>query len=101
VLARDPFRPLYVAPPPPAAVGTAVPGATTTAANGQSVTLVKVFSRNGKTYAQTMVGRTVYTTMAGQTFGGTFEVLAINGRSATYLQGDEQFSLSVGQNILR
>ena len=43
----------------------------------------------------------MYSPLAGQTFAGTFELLSINGKAATYVQGDEQFSLSVGQVVLR
>src|SRR3954469_22532596 len=104
VLARDPFRPLY-APPPPSPVAattgaTATTATTATAASSsQPVTLVKVYSKNGKSYAQTKVGNTVFTSTAGQTFAGTFRLLSTHGTSATYVQGDEQFSLSVGQVV--
>src|SRR3954462_15708445 len=102
VLARDPFRPLYAPPPPPAVVGTTGTTATTTAtaaSSSQPVTLVKVYSKSGKSYAQTKVGNTVFTTTAGQTFAGTFRLLSTHGSAATYVQGDEQFSLSVGQVV--
>src|SRR3954447_4674907 len=104
VLARDPFRPLYAPPPPPAIVGTTGTTATTTAtaaSSSQPVTLVKVYSKSGKSYAQTKVGNTVFTTTAGQTFAGTFRLLSTHGTAATYVQGDEQFSLSVGQVVLK
>ena len=106
VLARDPFKPLYVPPPPPAPVApVAVPGTATTTTTASSsstpVTLVKVYTKSGKKYAQTKVGNTVYTSTVGQAFGGTYQLLAINGSAATYVQGDEQFSLSVGQVVLK
>ena len=111
VFARDPFKPLYVPVPPPAATTTtpatgstaSTTTATTTTASSTStpVTLVKVFAKSGKKYAQTKVGTTVYTSLVGQTFGGTFQLLAINGSAATYVQGDEQFSLSVGQVVMK
>jgi hypothetical protein len=109
VLARDPFKPLYVPPPPkpsaaPTSGTTGTTTTTTTAMAGSSstpVTLMKVYAQNGKHYAQTKVGNAVYTAAVGQTFGGTFQLLNIAGSSATYVQGDEQFSLSVGQVVLR
>jgi hypothetical protein len=108
VLARDPFKPLYVAPPPPAvapaagATSTTSTATTSTASSAsQPVTLVKVYSKNGKSYAQTKVGNTLFTPTVGQTFGGTFQLLSISGKAATYVQGDEQFSLSVGQVVLK
>src|SRR4051812_46660253 len=105
VLARDPFRPLYAPPPPPPPVagptGTTATTTTTatTASSSQPVTLVKVYNKSGKSYAQTKVGNTVFTSTAGQTFAGTFRLLSTHGTSATYVQGDEQFSLSVGQVV--
>ena len=101
VLARDPFRPLYAPPPPPvdATAGTTATTTATAASSSQPVTLVKVYSKNGKSYAQTKVGNTVFTTTAGQTFAGTFRLLSTHGSAATYVQGDEQFSLSVGQVV--
>jgi hypothetical protein len=104
VLARDPFKPLYVAPEPKPVAATVATGAaapTTSAPASQPVTLVKVYSKNGKTFAQTRVGNAVYSPAVGQTFGGTFQLLAVNGTAATYVQGDEQFSLSVGQVVLK
>ena|SRR5436190_7897746 len=104
VLARDPFKPLYAPPPPPPAT-TAPAGTTATVAtansSSQPVTLVKVYSKSGKSYAQTKVGNTVYTSTVGQSFAGTFQLLSTNGNAATYVQGDEQFSLSVGQVVLK
>src|SRR5205823_6141029 len=92
VLARDPFKPLYAPPPPPVAPVTGTTGTTSTStattttagSTSQPVTLVKVYSKSGKTYAQTKVGNTVYTSTAGQTFAGTFQLLSINGTAATY-----------------
>jgi hypothetical protein len=112
VLARDPFKPLYVVPPPPpvapvvgtttsTSTSTSTVGTTTAAPASQPVTLVKVYSKNGKTFAQTRIGSTLYAPSAGQTFAGTFQLLSINGNAATYVQGDEQFSLSVGQVVLK
>src|SRR3954462_763976 len=105
VVARDPFKPLYVAPPPAPVAPVAPAGTTTTTATASStstpVTLQKVYTKSGKKYAQTKVGSTVYTSTVGQTFGGTYQLLAINGSAATYVQGDEQFSLSVGQVVLK
>src|SRR3954470_14244835 len=107
VLARDPFRPLYAPPPPPPPVAgptgtTATTTTTATAASSsQPVTLVKVYSKSGKSYAQTKVGNTGFTSTAGQTFAGTFRLLSTHGTAATYVQGDEQFSLSVGQVVLK
>lgn len=114
-LSRDPFKPLVVPPPPaPAAsaVGTTTTATSTTTASTTNtsatassastpVTLVKVYQKNGKTYATTKVGSSTFSPAVGQTFGGTFQLLSVNGTAATYVQGDEQFSLSVGQVVLK
>jgi hypothetical protein len=76
------------------------PGSSTTVA-GQRVALVKVFVKDGKTYAQTKVGDTVYTPAVGTVFAGSYKLLATGTKSATYLFGDEQFSLSEGQEVLK
>jgi hypothetical protein len=106
VLARDPFKPLYAPPPPAPAATTAATASTatsttTSSSSSQPVTLMKVYSKNGKTFAQTKVGNTLYTPAVGQTFGGTYQLLSTSGKAATFVQGDEQFSLSVGQVVLR
>jgi hypothetical protein len=118
---QDPFKPLVaepvVAPVAPAVPG-AVPPATTTgtgttsgsttsaggssaSVGGQRVALVHVFTKDGKQYAQTKVGDTVYTPAVGGVFGGSYKLLATSGTTATYLFGDEQFSLSEGQEVLK
>lgn len=108
VLARDPFKPLYVPPPPPpaapagaTAASTTTSTTTTSSSSAQPVSLVKVYSKNGKTYAQTKIGNTVYAPAVGQTFAGTYQLLSTSGKTATFVQGDEQFSLSVGQVVLK
>jgi hypothetical protein len=60
-----------------------------------------VYTKNGKQYAQTKVGDKVYSPLVGEVFGGSYKLLATSGKSATYLFGDEQFSLSEGQEVLK
>jgi biotin carboxyl carrier protein len=115
---QDPFKPLVVAPvaadpaaapAAPATGGTAaVPPATSgstggssASVGGQRVALVHVYTKNGKQYAQTKVGDKVYSPLVGEVFGGSYKLLATSGKSATYLFGDEQFSLSEGQEVLK
>ncbi|HEX8003949.1 MAG TPA: hypothetical protein VF519_14775 [Mycobacteriales bacterium] len=120
---QDPFKPLVVEPvvaPPVAGDPAAVPaggttggtttggttGGTTTggtSANvgGQRVALVLVYAKDGKSYAQTKVGDTVFTPAVGEVFSGTYKLLAVSGKTATYLFGDEQFTLSEGQEVLK
>jgi hypothetical protein len=117
----DPFAPL-VRPPVVAAPAApaAAPGSTTTggttgttgsttgttsgssaSVGGQRVALVHVYTKDGKSYAQTKVGDTVFTPVVGSVFGGSYKLLATSGKTATYLFGDEQFSLSEGQEVLK
>jgi hypothetical protein len=124
---QDPFKPLVVEPveapvaaPPAEGTGTgtgtgAVPpvegttsGSTSggtstgsTSVGGMRVALVTVYAKDGKQYAQTKVGDKVYTPLVGEVFAGTYKLLATNGKTATYLFGDEQFSLSEGQEVLK
>jgi hypothetical protein len=114
----DPFKPLVPDPvaAPAAPAPGAVPGGTVTAPTGttgtsttgssatvagQRVSLVHVYAKDGKSYAQTKVGDQVYSPVVGSTFGGSFKLLATSGRTATYLFGDEQFSLNEGQEVLK
>lgn len=112
----DPFKPLVVAAPPAAPVATAAPGTgsgtvtppsggTVTGSNttvgGQRVILLHVYTKDGKSYAQTKVGDKVYSPAVGGVFANSYKLLAVSGKSATYLFGDEQFSLSEGQEVLK
>ncbi len=115
---RDPFRPLYVAPaaapaligvpgapvPQPGAVAPAPdsqPQSSSTQVGGNRVALLDVFSRDGKTFAQTKVGNTVHTPAVGASFAGNYQLLTASGECATYLFGDEQFQLCEGQEVLK
>ena len=120
---RDPFRPLYVAPvaaavsapvfgapvggAPAGQPGTSNPGpasqpqSSSTQVGGNRVALVDVFSRDGKTFAQTKVGDTVFTPVVGSTFATSYQLLTASGECATYLFGDEQFQLCEGQEVLK
>ena len=118
---KNPFRPLYVEPKPVAATvptagtapaapttDTAAPttstGTTTTGTTApatQRVALMTVFTKDGVSYAQTKVGEVVYIPKVGQVFAGSFKLLAVTAKTATYLYGDEQFTLSVGQEVMK
>lgn len=118
----NPFRPLWVEPKvetgtsaPAGTPGTAPgvpvgaqpgPGTGTgtgssTGVGGQRVSLMTVYAQDGVQYAQTKVGDVVYTPRVGQVFASVFKLLAVSGKTATYLYGDEQFTLSVGQEVLK
>jgi hypothetical protein len=115
---KNPFRELWVKPEaaPVASAGTA-PGTapvsgtdgtttpsssgTSTSVGGQRVALMTVYAKDSVQFAQTRVGDVVYTPRVGQVFAVSFKLLAVSGKTATYLYGDEQFTLSVGQEVLK
>jgi hypothetical protein len=113
---RDPFKPLYVAPvaapnpglpnagpgPAPANPVNPAPGSGSSAQIGSNrVSLLDVFVRDGKTFAQTRVNSTVHTPAVGSDFASSYKVLSASGTCATYLYGDEQFRLCEGQEVLK
>ncbi len=114
-IAKDPFKALWyrVADKPtevPGAPLPAVPGGPADGGTGGSdntvstvkrVALVKVFSRQGVSYAQVRVNDAIYTPAVGQVFAGTFKLLAVSGAQATFLYGDERFTLNEGQEVAR
>jgi hypothetical protein len=126
VVGRDPFTALYVAPAAasgtstgtPATGTTAAPGTadpTTTASStgtsptgpaattsaGKRVSLVHAFTKDGKQYAQTKVDATVFTPAVDDTFATTFKLVSVKSTCASYLNGDESFSLCEGQEVLK
>jgi hypothetical protein len=61
---------------------------------GHTVVLLDTFTRNGTHYAQTEVDGTVYNVAVGDTFSpANLELRSISGSCATYLRGDEPFTL--------
>lgn len=114
---RDPFKPVIseaaaggTAPAPGA---TPAPGETTTgtaigggggrneSVGGHRVRLVDVFREGGREQARVQVDGTVYTVGEGERFAGNFELLSIEGRCASLLFGDDQFTLCEGEEILK
>lgn len=107
---KDPFRPLVVAGAPGPATVAATPGAAPTEpgvagapapAGGQRVSVLDIFEQSGVTLVQVKVGTTVYTVSTGQTFATTFKLLSVSGRCATFLNGDDKFTLCVGEEIVK
>jgi hypothetical protein len=63
---------------------------------GSTVVLLDVFQRDGATRVQVEVDGTVYDVGIGERFaGGRFELRSVAGNCATFLFGDEQFTLCI------
>lgn len=63
---------------------------------GSTVVLLDIFQRDGATHAQVEVDGTVYDVVVGEQFaGGRFELRSVGGNCATFLFGDEAFTLCI------
>ena len=79
---------------PPTTTPPSNPSGSSTVIGGHTVVLLDVFQRNGKTRAQVEVDGTVYNVAEGGTFdAGQFEFRSASGNCATFLYGDESFTL--------
>lgn len=67
---------------------------------GHTVTLIDTFTTNGVQTAQVDVDGTVYAPAVGDTFGPNkqYRLQSVSGNCATFLYGDESFTLCVPQN---
>lgn len=70
------------------------PGASTQV-GGKTVTLIDVFTEDGQLFAQVEVDGDVFTVQEGDTFADNFKLVDIDGSCATFLFGDERFTLCV------
>lgn len=68
---------------------------------GHRVRLVDVFTENGEKRAQVRVDGTVFTVSPGERFAENFQFVSASGQCATFLFGDDQFTLCEGQEILK
>jgi hypothetical protein len=85
--------------PPPSPPETP-PGGTSTKVGGHTVVLLSIFELNGEQMAQIEVDGEVCTVGEGQVFNeecevgqGNFKLVSIQGTCATFLFGDERFTL--------
>jgi hypothetical protein len=67
---------------------------------GHTVTLIDTFTTNGVGTAQVDVDGTVYDPAVGDSFGPNkqYRLQSVSGNCATFLYGDEAFTLCVAQN---
>jgi hypothetical protein len=83
-------------PPPDGGTSTPPPGGGQNV-GGSTVVLLDVFRRDGVTHAQVEVDGQVFDVTIGETFGpnGRFELISVSGNCATFLSGDERFTLCI------
>jgi hypothetical protein len=63
---------------------------------GSTVVLLDIFQRDGAAHVQVEVDGTVYDVVVGEQFaGGRFELRSVGGSCATFLFGDESFTLCI------
>ena len=85
-----------VSPPgtPPPAPG----GGSSIEIGGYTVVLIDTYTRAGVGYAQAQVDSTTYTVAVGHTFARHFELTAIDPPCASFLYGDQAFTLCATAN---
>jgi hypothetical protein len=85
--------------PPPTSGATSPPptnpgGGSSTVVGGHTVVLLDVFPQNGTDTAQVEVDGKVYNVSVGNKFAsGQFELVSTSGNCATFLYGDQSFTL--------
>ena len=112
--AKDPFEPPggYVRPGGtnvPGPSGSPGPGSTATptaqptgGVPGRSkVVLLDVYSQKGTRFASVRINSEIHNVKEGDTFAGTYRVVTITEKCATFVQGDERFTLCIGQQVFK
>jgi hypothetical protein len=76
------------------------PSGATLTVGGHQVTLIDTFTTNGVEQATVSVDGTVYRPAGGETFGPNkqYRLQSVSGNCATFLFGDQSFTLCVPQN---
>ena len=104
---KDPFRPLVGAAPSDGGGtnggtnGGTAPPPTGGPDDAQRVTLLAINGSGANRTATVQVDSTEYTVKEGETFAGSYRVKSLTSRCGTFVFGDEQFTLCVGQEVLK
>ena len=106
---KDPFRPLVtqgggIAPPGTSAPGSGSnggPGSSGGPSGAQRVTLVEISGSGSDRTATVEVDSTEYRVKEGDSFAGSYRVKNLTAQCGTFVFGDEQFTLCVGQEVLK
>ncbi|MGH2829084.1 MAG: hypothetical protein ACRDJM_01230 [Actinomycetota bacterium] len=97
---RDPFEP-RIRPTGAPGGPTPTPGQTGGTRTGTRVVLLDIFTRDGVRYASVEVGGQVHNVKEGDVFGGNYRVVSITEDCATFVLGDERFTLCIGQEVFK
>ena len=103
---KDPFRPLVIDTTAGGGGGPAPsPGATPPPSGGtdgsQRVTLIDISGSGANRTATVEVNSTEYQVQEGDTFAESYRVKDLTSTCGTFVFGDEQFTLCVGQEVLK
>jgi hypothetical protein len=104
---RDPFRPLITDSSATGGGdggtgGTSGTGGTDgTTTTGTQITLEEIRDVNGVLRATVIVDGVSYDVGVGDEFAGRFQVVSLDSDGGVFLNGDNAFELSVGQQILK
>lgn len=61
--------------------------------DGHTIVLDDIFTQDGKTKVQVEVDGSVYTVESGKTFAGNYKLVSVSGSTASFLYGDQPFTL--------
>ena len=81
-----------------------MPGATTTTQatpDTKRITLLEIRDDDGVYTAVVSVDDVTYTVGVGDTFAEDFKVISLDSDSGVFMYGDNVFTLSVGQSIIK
>lgn len=101
---KDPFRPLVIEDSGgggPAPSPGASPGSSGGTDGSQRVTLVDISGSGANRTATVEVNSTEYQVKEGETFAESYRVKDLTASCGTFVFGDEQFTLCVGQEVLK
>lgn len=108
--AKDPFEPpggFAVAQSPGGSPGGAqgsgspTPQATGGVPGRSRVALLDIYTQGGTRFASVQVDGEIHNVKQGDTFSSTYRVVTITDSCATFVQGDERFTLCIGQQVYK
>ncbi len=80
-------------PPPTSPPPTTPSGGNSQDFTGKTIVLLDVFSRGGQDMAQVTVNNNPYTVAEGERFAQSFQLVAVSGNCANFLNVEESFTL--------